>query len=152
MANRTKAILMALSLLMAPPLLLSPGFVPPAHADMADAAGELAYWNRIKNSSSAAAFKAYLDQYPNGMFSDLAMSKYRSLSGSGVGTPKTKPMMMKRHPRMPHVAVHKPHKHVVHKKRIKRKRAAAADNPNLFLPSGGGGGGGGSGHTGGWGH
>jgi hypothetical protein len=45
-------------------------------------AGELTYWNGIKDTSDVLNFKAYLENFPNGMFYDLALAKYNSLGGS----------------------------------------------------------------------
>ncbi len=42
---------------------------------------ELAYWDSIKNSSNAADFKAYLEQFPKGRFAGLARNR--------LGTPET---------------------------------------------------------------
>ena len=36
---------------------------------------DLAYWDSIKNSTNAADFKAYLDQFPKGRFAGLARNR-----------------------------------------------------------------------------
>ncbi|MDD5175096.1 MAG: caspase family protein [Sterolibacterium sp.] len=43
---------------------------------------ELAYWNGVKDSRDTDAFKAYLDQYPDGRFASLAKVRMRELSGT----------------------------------------------------------------------
>ena len=45
------------------------------------AVGELAYWNAIKESQDPEMFRAYLDNFPNGMFADPAMTRYQELAG-----------------------------------------------------------------------
>lgn len=49
------------------------------------AAGELAFWNSIKNSSNAADFKTYMDNFPNGMFFDQAMERFKKAGGNPAG-------------------------------------------------------------------
>jgi hypothetical protein len=44
-------------------------------------AGELAYWNQIKDSKNADDFSNYLDNFPNGMFVDPAKDRYEAISG-----------------------------------------------------------------------
>ncbi|HTY98486.1 MAG TPA: caspase family protein, partial [Rhodocyclaceae bacterium] len=49
---------------------------PPDRTATADpAAVELAYWNSIANSTNPADFESYLNQYPNGRFSELAKNR-----------------------------------------------------------------------------
>lgn len=38
-------------------------------------AAEIAYWNSIKNSNNSSSFQAYLNQYPNGLFAEVAQGK-----------------------------------------------------------------------------
>ncbi len=73
-----------------------PGTAAPTTAD--PAAIELAYWESIKDSTSADDYKAYLKKYPSGQFADLA--KRRALNppkpattpvASIAPTPTTKP-------------------------------------------------------------
>ncbi|MDQ2975090.1 MAG: caspase family protein [Acidobacteriota bacterium] len=47
-----------------------------------DSASEIAFWDSIKNSSNADDFGAYLKRYPDGVFSDLAANRIKSLSAS----------------------------------------------------------------------
>ncbi len=54
----------------------------PAEIEDTSAVGELAYWNKIKASEDPAALKLYLDTFPQGMFYDLALSKYLAAGGS----------------------------------------------------------------------
>ena len=54
----------------------------PAAIEDTSAVGELAYWNKIKASEDPAALKLYLDTFPQGMFYDLALSKYLAAGGS----------------------------------------------------------------------
>lgn len=44
--------------------------------------GELAFWNKIKDSNDVSSFKAYLENFPNGMFYDVALAKFNSLGGN----------------------------------------------------------------------
>lgn len=55
---------------------------PPAAVNPATI--ELAYWDSIKDSRSAAAFQSYLDKYPNGMFVALARVRLAELSTSAA--------------------------------------------------------------------
>jgi len=49
--------------------------------------GELAFWNSIKQSTDANSFLAYITNFPNGMFVDPAIEKYRSLCGNVASLP-----------------------------------------------------------------
>ena len=175
MPSKLKVAAAALALLLYTPALIQPGPAQAQTAPDTSAAGELAYWNKIKGSSDPAQFKAYLDTYPNGMFTDLAKSKYSSLTGGDANVKAaTKPMVktepaakpkstrhMKGKPAMGHAAAHKTHHQTVSKKRGKRHKvchsapmgACHAQKPPAFNPApdfgshGGGGRGGG-----GWGH
>lgn len=49
---------------------------------------ELAFWDSVKDSSSATELRAYLDQYPTGGFAALARARLDALSESD---PKTEP-------------------------------------------------------------
>ena len=52
---------------------------------------ELAYWTSVKDSTSAAAFRAYLEQYPKGTFAALARLRIEELeSKQQHATPATK--------------------------------------------------------------
>ena len=53
-----------------------------------DPAIELAFWDAIKDSSDPADFKAYLDQFPTGVFASLARIRIARLSG-GAAQPVT---------------------------------------------------------------
>lgn len=44
---------------------------------------ELAFWNSIKDSTNAADFRAYLDQYPAGSFAGLAHNRIASAAARG---------------------------------------------------------------------
>ena len=164
MPRGLKVMALAFGLVACPTLFVFSGALQPAAA-ASDTAGELAYWNKMKNSSDPADFKAYLDAYPNGMFSDIAMSKYKSLGGSAklpTMTSKSEGTAKQVHKsktvkqtKSSHKAAHKPHKHVTHKKKVKHKKAQgtqklpAANDPMPKGGSGGGGGGGGGGTGGG---
>ena len=144
--------------------------------------GELAYWNSIKDSTDASNFKAYLENFPNGMFYDLALAKFTSLGGNATdlkpvakgsssasgNSSKPKAVMAKqktvivqkkvvlpkvwKKPRM-HVAKRLVHKHVIHHKRLKPRKVDASSSDQFGSGRGGGsGGGGGGGGGGGWGH
>lgn len=45
------------------------------------AAGELAFWNQIKDSQNPADFKTYLQNFPDGMFVDPALRKFEQAGG-----------------------------------------------------------------------
>ncbi len=57
---------------------------PPADTS---AAGELAFWNSIKGSENAADFEIYIKSFPDGMFLDVANSRYQSLGGTAKIAP-----------------------------------------------------------------
>ncbi len=53
---------------------------PTVSSTIADnSALEVAYWNSIQSSQDAAVFKAYLNRFPNGTFTELAAIKLKSL-------------------------------------------------------------------------
>lgn len=56
----------------------SPGTKPTTGGD----ASEMAFWDSIKNSSNVDDFRAYLRKYPNGVFSELAANRVKSLAPS----------------------------------------------------------------------
>ncbi len=55
----------------------------------ANTAIELAFWNSVKDSKNPALINAYLDQYPNGIFSDLAKVILKANGGDAIDAPKT---------------------------------------------------------------
>ncbi len=58
----------------------------PAVADKS-AAGELAFWNQIKDSQNPADFKSYLLNFPDGMFVDPALRKFEQAGGQKSDLP-----------------------------------------------------------------
>ena len=56
----------------------------PAAAAPDPVAIELAYWDGVKDSRDAEAFKTYLDQFPEGRFAALAKVRMRELSAEAV--------------------------------------------------------------------
>lgn len=56
---------------------LASGAVPTQSDDDIDE--EVVFWNSIRDSDSTASFEEYLDNYPGGMFANLASDKLRSL-------------------------------------------------------------------------
>lgn len=54
----------------------------PTAIEDTSAVGELAYWNKVKGSEDPAALKLYLDTFPQGMFYDIALTKYLVAGGS----------------------------------------------------------------------
>ena len=67
---------------------------PPGAPPAFDArAVELAFWNSIERSSKAAAFEAYLAQYPNGTFAALARLRIEDLKETDTAalTPPSQP-------------------------------------------------------------
>lgn len=55
---------------------------PPSPASADPIVIELAYWDGVKDSRDQEAFKAYLEQYPEGRFAALAKVRMRELSAS----------------------------------------------------------------------
>jgi hypothetical protein len=130
--------------------------------------GELTFWNGIKDSTDVLSFKTYLENFPNGMFYDLALAKFNSLGGSvtdlkpvtkervtpensGNAKPKLvvakkKSSLITRKKAVSHKTKKKPLLHVV--KKVANKNTVT--HPKLIKrrkrvvdPGGGGGGGGG---------
>ena len=64
---------------------------PPANAPAAPAASgaelEGLFWQSIVNSTNAADFEAYLEQFPNGVFRALAQNRLVALRNSAGGAP-----------------------------------------------------------------
>jgi hypothetical protein len=52
---------------------------------------ELAYWDGVKDSREAEAFKTYLDQYPEGRFAALAKVRMRELTVDATSKPAAAP-------------------------------------------------------------
>jgi Domain of unknown function (DUF4189) len=63
-------------------LLLAPMLVAGALASMAQAqsAAEVAFWNRVRDSTSSDELKAYLEAYPNGAFAETARARLQQLA------------------------------------------------------------------------
>ena len=60
-----------------PPASLAGAASPPASAEF-----ELVFWQSIANSTNAADFEAYLEQFPNGVFRALAENRLATLRGA----------------------------------------------------------------------
>src|SRR5438105_11159349 len=62
-----------------------------AGGDMAHAqnAAEVAFWNRIRDSTNPSELKAYLEAYPNGAFADTARERLKQLGPVSVQPPIT---------------------------------------------------------------
>ena len=168
---------MAALFIFAAPSGISIGQAQQAGTTAASATDELAVWNKVKDGGDAGALKSYLEQFPNGMFYDIALSKFKALGGNtadlgpqkSIGqNAKITPIVMKHKPvaktaqyrkhvsrpiLMKHHRIHKvTHKIKLHKRAHKLPRAASSTSN---LGNGGHsslGGGGGGGKTGGWGH
>lgn len=54
-----------------------------------DAAYDLAFWESIRNSRSAAEYRAYLDAYPNGRFASLARTREQEYRASPAAPAST---------------------------------------------------------------
>ena len=52
---------------------------------------ELVFWQSIAASDDAAQYRAYLDQYPNGIFAALARRKIATLESRGAASPAQTP-------------------------------------------------------------
>jgi Domain of unknown function (DUF4189)/Putative peptidoglycan binding domain len=63
-------------------LLLAPVLVAGALASMAQAqsAAEVAFWNRVRDSTGSDELKAYLEAYPNGAFAETARARLQQLA------------------------------------------------------------------------
>ncbi|WP_395020449.1 caspase domain-containing protein [Dongia sp.] len=71
----------------------APAAAPKAAANTSAPANieiEKAVWDGIKDSKQAGDYQAYLDQYPNGIFAQVARSRVASLGG-GSGAPREQP-------------------------------------------------------------
>ena len=84
MKHETALGLISLCLILGPAGPLH--FAAPAAAQGENA--EVAFWNSIKDSKSAAEFEAYLQAFPNGVFAPLARLRVRQLGGV-IGKPAT---------------------------------------------------------------
>lgn len=62
-----------------------------AVAQNTSAMDELAVWNSVKGSSDPGEFKVYLQQFPDGMFADLARERYLKAGGSEADLVKVTP-------------------------------------------------------------
>jgi len=58
----------------------------PAPSPAGDQKAELLYWESAQASNNPAVFKAYLQQFPNGMFAALAQAKLEELSAGSSQT------------------------------------------------------------------
>lgn len=70
-------------LLSCQPIGTNPAFAD-NHVTLSDLSpgAELAFWNKIKESGDNADFSTYLQNFPNGMFYDLALVKFQALGGN----------------------------------------------------------------------
>jgi uncharacterized caspase-like protein len=66
-----------------------PGVAAPAVAADTDAAGEIAFWNSIQGSSRADEYRAYLRQYPQGRFTQLAQARLAAFGAAPAAAPAT---------------------------------------------------------------
>ncbi|HVZ01195.1 MAG TPA: caspase domain-containing protein [Dongiaceae bacterium] len=55
------------------------------------AENDKAVWDGIKDSKAASDYRAYLDQYPNGIFANIAKSRLAQYGGDGVAREQTVP-------------------------------------------------------------
>ena len=62
-------------------MLLAVALLLGAGGDTARAqnAAEVAFWNRVRDSTNPSELKAYLEAYPNGTFADTARERLRQL-------------------------------------------------------------------------
>jgi Flp pilus assembly protein TadD len=67
----------------------APAAVAPAAPDPQQA--DIAYWNSIKASKSAEAYRAYLEKYPNGEFVDVAKLRVEQLSAPAAAPAAIEP-------------------------------------------------------------
>ena len=80
MANVPKILVLVFTLF----ILISPVDIAPSYAQQnaTSATAELALWNQIKDSADVSQIKTYLNKFPNGMFYDVAIAKYKNLGGN----------------------------------------------------------------------
>jgi hypothetical protein len=45
----------------------------------AQSAGEIAFWNRVRDTTNPSEMRAYLEAYPNGAFADMARARLKDL-------------------------------------------------------------------------
>jgi hypothetical protein len=64
----------------------------PAFAQDSGSAADIAFWNSVKDSKSAAEVQAYIDKFPNGTFAGLAKLRLKSLQGTAGQQPKAAPV------------------------------------------------------------
>lgn len=64
---------------VAAPSLSAPVPAPASAPPAGDSAAEVAYWNSVKDSNSAAELQSYVSRYPNGVFIDLARNRVARL-------------------------------------------------------------------------
>jgi len=57
----------------------------------ADSQTEVTFWQSIKDSNHAEDYRAYLNRYPNGVFSDLAKARLAPLEGAAKEKEKSSP-------------------------------------------------------------
>lgn len=87
------------------------------------ASGELVFWNSIKKSETAADFEIYLKTFPDGMFADIAKTRYQELGGTGaVAMPKVEEAVVAE-PEVKEAVVEEPEQDVVMKKTKKRAQS-----------------------------
>lgn len=72
-----------------------PGGAVASATQVADGGAEITFWNSIKNSDNSGEYNAYLKQYPDGVFAELAMVKKKTLdkksqSARAVSRPREK--------------------------------------------------------------
>lgn len=170
--TRTAPILLTLcGLCLFAPLTVAPGQAQQTVAASTSASAEIAYWNQVKDAGDAGKIKTYLTKFPNGMFYDVALAKYKALGGKmsdlKMATPRHTVIARTTHHKMAKAhhhrmgSKHKTHKHVkakTHKLKHRVKpKIASTNNPLGSLGhgsasnGGGGGGGGSSSGGGGWG-
>ncbi len=84
------SLLLAALIVVGAPLAFTPGILP-AFAQDSGSAADIAFWNSVKDSKSAAEVQAYIDKFPNGTFADLAKLRLKSLQGAAQPQPKSAP-------------------------------------------------------------
>ena len=62
------------------PAMPAPALSAPVLVDKTPA-GEIAFWNSVKDSTDPSEFRTYLENFPNGMFFDPALSKFDEHKG-----------------------------------------------------------------------
>jgi hypothetical protein len=60
----------------------------------AQSPGEIAFWNRVRDTTNPGEMRAYLEAYPNGAFADMARARLKVLEPLRPQSPGGGPSML----------------------------------------------------------